>query len=158
MANKYLDNAGLDHMWDKIKAYLGDSYATKSHTHTIAQIIDLQMTLNGKANSSHTHTANQITDLKSNSIRPLNTEGTSRSLPAINIGEMKAINAETGYNSGENITLPSGGIYLCLSVSSIPIIYGGVKSGGATVGTPRHLSGTGGYYAARYYGFYIRLS
>ena len=150
MANKYLDNAGLDHMWDKIKAYLSSNYPTKS---------ELTNNLAGKANKSHTHTASQITDLKSNSIRPLSTEGTSRSLPAINIGEMKAINAETGYNSGENITLPSGGAYLCLSASSIPTFFGGVKSGGATVGTPMRLSGTGGgYYAARYYGFYIRLS
>ncbi len=31
------------------------SYAAASHTHTIAQITNLQSTLNGKANSSHTH-------------------------------------------------------------------------------------------------------
>lgn len=66
MANKYLDGAGLDHAWDKIKSYLTSNYAAKSHTHTIAQITNLQTTLNGKANSSHTHTTSQITDLNSN--------------------------------------------------------------------------------------------
>lgn len=42
MANKkYLDGAGLDHTWDKIKSYLGNNYAAKSHTHTASQITDL---------------------------------------------------------------------------------------------------------------------
>ena len=53
---KYLDNAGLDRVWDKIKAFLGSNYSTKS---------ELTNGLAGKANSSHTHTVNQITDLSS---------------------------------------------------------------------------------------------
>ena len=35
----------------------------ESHTHTIAQVNNLQSTLNGKASSSHTHTKSQITDM-----------------------------------------------------------------------------------------------
>ena len=38
-------------------------YATKSHTHSISDVSNLQTTLNGKANSSHTHTVSQITDM-----------------------------------------------------------------------------------------------
>lgn len=46
MANKkYLDNAGLDHTWDKIKTYLTNNYAAKSHTHTASQITDLDIKL-----------------------------------------------------------------------------------------------------------------
>ena len=46
MANKkYLDGAGLDHTWDKIKAYLTNNYAAKSHTHTANQITDLDAEL-----------------------------------------------------------------------------------------------------------------
>ena len=59
---KYLDNAGLDHMWSKIKSYLGSNYSTKS---------ELTSGLAGKANTGHTHTVSQITDFKSNSIKPL---------------------------------------------------------------------------------------
>lgn len=46
MANKYLDGAGLDHMWDKIKSYLTSNYAVKSHTHTVSQITDLDSVTN----------------------------------------------------------------------------------------------------------------
>ena len=35
-------------------------YATKSHTHSISDVSNLQTTLNSKANSSHTHSASQI--------------------------------------------------------------------------------------------------
>ena len=46
MANKkYLDNVGLDHTWGKIKAYLTNNYAAKSHTHTANQITDLDAEL-----------------------------------------------------------------------------------------------------------------
>lgn len=37
--------------------------ANAAHTHTIADVTNLQTTLNNKANASHTHTASQITDL-----------------------------------------------------------------------------------------------
>ena len=39
--------------------------ARGDHTHTIANITNLQTTLNGKANSSHTHTIANITNLQS---------------------------------------------------------------------------------------------
>lgn len=49
MANKkYLDNVGLDHTWDKIKTYLTNNYAAKSHTHTASQITDLDTKLGVK--------------------------------------------------------------------------------------------------------------
>ena len=38
--------------------------AASSHTHTIANITDLQTTLNGKASSSHTHTISNISNLQ----------------------------------------------------------------------------------------------
>lgn len=62
MAKKYLDGAGLDHMWDKIKSYLTSNYAAKSHTHTITQITNLQTTLNGKANKATTLAGYGITN------------------------------------------------------------------------------------------------
>ena len=37
--------------------------ASSSHTHTIANVTDLQTTLNGKASASHSHTSADITDL-----------------------------------------------------------------------------------------------
>ena len=54
MANKYLDQGGVEHLWSKIKSWLSSNYATKSA---------LNSGLSGKANSSHTHTYSQITNL-----------------------------------------------------------------------------------------------
>lgn len=45
--------------------YLMNPSETSNHTHTIAQIANLQTTLNGKAASSHTHTIANITNLQS---------------------------------------------------------------------------------------------
>ena len=44
MANKYLDQGGVEHLWSKIKSWANTQ-------------------LSGKANSSHTHTYSQITNL-----------------------------------------------------------------------------------------------
>lgn len=44
MANKYLDQGGVEHLWSKIKSWVNTQ-------------------LSGKANSSHTHTYSQITNL-----------------------------------------------------------------------------------------------
>lgn len=41
-----------------------DGKAASSHTHTIANVSNLQTTLNGKAASSHTHTIANVTDLQ----------------------------------------------------------------------------------------------
>jgi len=52
------DNLGLGSA-----AFFNDSeFATANHTHTIANVTDLQAALDGKAATSHTHTAGQITD------------------------------------------------------------------------------------------------
>jgi uncharacterized protein YukE len=74
VANDYNDNL------DAIKAFVDGletalngkaasnhthNYAPSSHNHTIAQITNLQSTLNGKAASSHNHTIAQITNLQS---------------------------------------------------------------------------------------------
>ena len=42
----------------------GKALSTEGHTHTIAQVTNLQTTLNGKANSSHTHSTSQISGLQ----------------------------------------------------------------------------------------------
>ena len=39
----------------------GKALSTEGHTHTIAQVTNLQTTLNGKAATSHNHSASQIT-------------------------------------------------------------------------------------------------
>ena len=139
---KYLDNAGLDRVWDKIKAFLGSNYSTKS---------ELTDGLAGKANSSHTHTVNQITDLKTNSIKPLNTAaGPTNILPSINVGEMKIFHSDRGIN----IILPSGGKFMVLFIAQ-PGINGmnkaGIYSGGSRISSPYSDEG---YVSA----FYIRLS
>lgn len=53
MANKYLDQGGVEHLWSKIKSYIS------------SQVSSLNTKINGKANSSHTHTYSQITNLNS---------------------------------------------------------------------------------------------
>ena len=55
----------------------GKALSTEGHTHTIAQVTNLQTTLNGKANSSHSHSISQITNLQSeiNSLKTSVSEG-----------------------------------------------------------------------------------
>ena len=66
MANKKVfTDESLATFVDEIKSYTDEAVSTKadsSHTHTIANVTNLQSTLDGKANSSHTHTKSQITD------------------------------------------------------------------------------------------------
>lgn len=50
--------------WDNITGK-PDSYPPETHTHTIANVTNLQNTLNGKANSSHTHSQSDISGLSS---------------------------------------------------------------------------------------------
>ena len=138
---KYLDNVGLGHTWDKIKAYLSGNYPTKS---------ELTNGLAGKANSSHTHTSSQITDLKSNSIKPLSTVAGTNILPPINVGEMKVYQQI----SGRNVILPSGGQYMILFISTVGMNVrnrADVLSGGTTLTADNSNYGT-------ISGFYIRLS
>lgn len=52
--SKYLDEAGLQRTWSRIKSWLSSNYAT---------ISALNSGLSGKANSSHTHTYSSITNL-----------------------------------------------------------------------------------------------
>lgn len=47
-----------------IGAQPAGSYALVSHTHTIANVTNLQTTLNGKAATSHTHSISQVTGLQ----------------------------------------------------------------------------------------------
>lgn len=143
MANKYLDGAGLDHTWDKIKAYLGNNYAAKSHTHTIAQITNLQTTLNGKANSSHTHTMAQITDLSSELQNVLHVLAhtssikttTNYTLPVIDVYSMKSVSiTNTNSNNAKDLYLPNGGNYIAL-VQRGSTFNMHVQSGGSKVET-----------------------
>lgn len=46
-----------------IATALGYTPANQTHTHTIAQVTNLQTTLNGKANNFHTHSIGDVTDL-----------------------------------------------------------------------------------------------
>ena len=49
----------------KTKGFIrGKALSVEGHTHTIAQITNLQNTLNRKANTSHNHTTSQITGLE----------------------------------------------------------------------------------------------
>lgn len=66
MAKKVFTDESLSTFVDEIKAYADEAVSTKanaSHTHTIANITNLQSTLDGKAASSHTHTVANISDL-----------------------------------------------------------------------------------------------
>lgn len=159
MANKYLDNAGLDRVWDKIKTYLTNNYAVKSHTHTIAQITNLQTTLNGKANSSHTHTTSQITDLSSKGYISIgnkvtyNSEGSSYTLPASSVGVL--IPCDILLSSSDinaTIKAPSGGQYIVTGcyTSIITDNYALSVAGGAIIIRNSRYAGI--------IGFYLRIS
>jgi hypothetical protein len=58
------------------------TFTPSSHTHTIANVTNLQSTLEGKAASSHTHTKSQITDMPTSLKNPtaltIQTNGTSQ--------------------------------------------------------------------------------
>lgn len=53
---------GLTKLSDKYQAK--GSYAAASHTHTIAQITNLQTTLDGKSNNGHSHAISSVTGLQ----------------------------------------------------------------------------------------------
>lgn len=53
---------GLTKLSDKYQAK--GSYAAASHTHTIAQITNLQATLDGKSNNGHSHAISSVTGLQ----------------------------------------------------------------------------------------------
>lgn len=53
---KYLDNEGLLYFWQKIK----NTFAAIAHSHEIADVANLQTTLDGKAASTHNHAASDI--------------------------------------------------------------------------------------------------
>lgn len=57
---KYINTEGLTHLADLLK----NIYAAKAHKHVIADVTNLQTTLNGKAATSHTHTIANVTDLQ----------------------------------------------------------------------------------------------
>lgn len=75
----YLDYAGLQHLWDKLK----EKFAQKSHSHDDRYYTEAEINskLDGKANSSHTHTKSQITDfpisLKNPTALTIQTNGTT---------------------------------------------------------------------------------
>lgn len=50
---------------DKLDGKDSTEFANASHTHTIAQVSNLQSTLDGKAAASHTHTIANVTNLQS---------------------------------------------------------------------------------------------
>ena len=156
MANKYLDDSGLSRMWSKVKTYMSNNYAAKSHTHTIAQITSLQTMLDGKANSSHTHTSSQITDLQTKSIRPLKTNGTTTTLPSINIGEMKAFRV-TVPTLGD-VYLPSGGTYIAITPAASPTFFSENSSQGVVSGGAKLANNYSSSNKPTFFGFYIRLS
>lgn len=180
MANKYLDGAGLDHMWDKIKSYLTSNYAAKSHTHTIAQITDLSSNystkselsngLAGKANVSHTHTIAQITSLQTELNKRLKTSSSvvafyqevtssyNYTLPALAVGEMRLLSVYISHESGSQtrtVTVPSGGAYLFLN---IPTGLSADLSKPTTIVFTKSGGSKFSGQSVRIMGFYIRLS
>lgn len=56
------------------------AYAAASHTHTIANITNLQATLDGKAAASHTHAISDITNLSSASVNYASSAGNADTL------------------------------------------------------------------------------
>ena len=130
MAKKYLDNVGLGRMWNRIKVYLTNNYAAKSHTHTIAQITSLQTTLNGKANKATTLAGYGITDAYTKTesdgryYRPLATQNISEhvvttsktvAVEAMDNHTTKAVKATLTGSPRTNrylyINAPAGGTY-----------------------------------------------
>lgn len=119
MASKYLDGAGLDHMWDKMKAYLGNNYAVKSHTHTASQITDLSVAITSVRQVDTTIDTSVSGDISytipSMAIKEILTI-------RINIPKLSSGSASKDYH----IYLPSGGTYFLLD-------FGLAYSGGAQI-------------------------
>lgn len=66
MAKKVFTSESFTTLLSTIKTYIDNIAATKAasgHTHTVANVTNLQESLDDKAASSHTHTAANITDL-----------------------------------------------------------------------------------------------
>lgn len=158
MAKKYLDNVGLGRMWNRIKAYLTNNYAAKSHTHTIAQITNLQTTLDGKANKATTLAGYGITDAytKTESDGRYYRPAANRSLSGIlsTTSETVALAAMDNHTVIQNVSLsvtgsprrnrtytltaPSGGTYYVENArrkEGNVRINSGVISGGGTIMT-----------------------
>lgn len=83
--------------------------AAKSHTHTIANVTNLQSTLNGKAESSHTHTATEVGAL------PIGggtlTGAVTASSPAIGTAGVRNIYAGTADMEAGVTALATGALY-----------------------------------------------
>lgn len=67
MAKKVFTEESLATLVDETKAYTDNAVSTKansSHTHTIANVTNLQTILDGKAASSHIHSISNVTGLQ----------------------------------------------------------------------------------------------
>lgn len=150
MANKYLDNTGLTRMWSRIKSYLSSNYATKSA---------LSSGLSGKANSSHTHTIAQVTNLQGEltqrlkySYKDYGTKTGIVNADTIGIGEISFYRIH--YPRGTDALIfnaPSSGRYFSSK--------GGFISGGGRIEYIKSYTSDSGANEERdLIGYYIRIS
>jgi hypothetical protein len=87
--------------------------AAISHTHTIANVTDLQTTLNGKAATSHTHTVANITDIASNYVNLTGTQtisGSKTLSSSLNMAYFGAI------SKSYSVSFSSGATYGSVSI------------------------------------------
>jgi hypothetical protein len=71
---------------DLLDGQHASAFAASSHTHTIANVTNLQTTLDGKAATSHTHTATQISDSTATGRSVLTAANASAARSAIGAG------------------------------------------------------------------------
>ena len=87
-----------------------DDKADINHIHEIADVTNLQTTLNGKAASSHNHNASNITS----GTLPVTRGGTGQTslTPAVTAKALRAIYAGTSDMTAGSTTLTTGTVYL----------------------------------------------
>ncbi|EAY14629.1 hypothetical protein TVAG_393570 [Trichomonas vaginalis G3] len=73
-----------------------NEYSKKTHTHTIANITNLQETLNRKSDVGHTHTSSEITDLNVSLEKKADKNHTHTSFTTVGIENIEGTVEETG--------------------------------------------------------------
>lgn len=144
MAEKqYLDKGGLEHTWSKMKTYMGNAYASKSHTHTASQITDFTTQVDNRINSKMPNMSAFVRKRSSTYVVNSNRVNSAENvyLPSMAVGELMFFNVYYVRNASGNsarayLKAPSGGTYSFLNFSSGSFSSSGIASdvsGGGTI-------------------------
>lgn len=147
---KFLDQGGLSHLWSKIKAIIDTKVPTSRTVNGKALSSDISLNYSdvGAASSGHNHDGRYIySDVEYFQ----SSGGSTVTLPAMRIGEMRLARATaTGY-SEVYVKLPAGGNYTVFTDANKT----GKYSGGSTIA---YNYEDGENVSVTFFGFYIRIS